>query len=201
MLKIGLTGGIASGKSAVADTLAELGASVIDTDILAREVVAPGTAGLDEVAAAFGTQVLTPDGQLDRRALRDIVFANDDQRRQLEAILHPRIRAAALEAAADASGSYVVFVVPLLIETNFVELVDRVLVVDCDPATQIARVMARDNSSADDAARIIRSQLDRSSRLAAADDVLVNDGSLQELQSAAAVLHQEYLRLVPDEAP
>ncbi len=139
MLKIGLTGGIASGKSTVAEMLAALGAAVIDTDVIAREVVAPGEAGLTAVTAAFGNELLAPDGTLDRAKLRRLVFADPAKRRRLEAILHPLIRARAVAAAQQASGPYLVFVVPLLIETDFVALVDRVLVVDCDPATQLRR--------------------------------------------------------------
>lgn len=201
MLKIGLTGGIASGKSAVADTLAELGASVIDTDLIARDVVAPGTDGLDEVVNAFGATVLMPDGALDRRALRDIVFADPARRRQLEALLHPRIRAAALEAAAAADGLYTVLVVPLLIETDFVDLVDRVLVVDCDPQIQVERVMRRDQCSAEAAGRIISSQINRDTRLAAADDIITNDGSREKLRQAVEALHRRYLGLAAAHAP
>lgn len=195
MLKIGLTGGIASGKSAVADTLGELGAAVIDTDVIAREVVEPGTPGLAEVVAEFGQGILTADGELDRAGLRTLVFADNDRRKRLEAILHPLIRAATLEAAERASGPYLVFVVPLLLETDFAQLVDRVLVVDCDPALQIKRVMERDDCSADEARRIIRSQTDRASRLEAADDILDNSGTLADLQQAATALHAQYLEL------
>ena len=195
MLKIGLTGGIASGKSAVADTLGELGACIIDTDVIAREVVAPGTPGLDQVVAAFGDEVVAADGGLDRAALRTLVFADSARRKQLEAILHPLIRAATLEAAARATGPYLVFVVPLLLETDFAALVDRILVVDCDPGLQIERVMRRDQCTSDEARRIIRSQTDRATRLEAADDVLDNNGSLSELQSATAALHAQYLQL------
>lgn len=194
MLKIGLTGGIASGKSAVADELGRLGATVIDTDVIARDVVAPGSAGLAEVVTEFGTAVLTDTGQLDRRALRDRVFADAEQRRRLEELLHPRIRAATVAAMAAATGPYAVVVVPLLVETDFAGLVDRVLVVDCDPAQQIARVMVRDACSAEDAERIIASQIDRASRLAAADDVIRNDGSLADLRRSTAVLHAQYLQ-------
>ncbi len=195
MLKIGLTGGIASGKSAVAEMLAALGAAVIDTDVIAREVVAPGEAGLTAVTAAFGNELLAPDGTLDRAKLRRLVFADPAKRRRLEAILHPLIRARAVAAAQQASGPYLVFVVPLLIETDFVALVDRVLVVDCDPATQLRRLMARDGAPAAEARRIVAAQAGRAERLAAADDVLYNNADLAKLQTAVAALHARYLRL------
>jgi len=195
MLKIGLTGGIASGKSAVADTLGELGATVIDTDRIARDIVEPGTPGLAQVLAEFGPDVLAADGSLDRAVVRALVFSNRERREQLERILHPLIRAATLEAAAAATGPYLVIVVPLLVETDFSELVDRVLVVDCDPALQIERVMQRDNATGDEARRIIRSQTDRSTRLEAADDVLDNSGTLDDLHAATAALHAQYMQL------
>ena len=195
MLKIGLTGGIASGKSAVADILGELGAHIIDTDVIAREVVEPGTPGLADVVAAFGEDIITADGHLDRGKLRALVFADSARRTQLEAILHPLIRTATLAAAEQAPGPYLVFVVPLLLETDFAELVDRILVVDCDPALQAERVMQRDQCTSDEARRIIRSQTDRANRLEAADDILDNSGTLSDLRDATTALHAQYLQL------
>ena len=199
MLKIGLTGGIASGKSAVADILAELGASIIDTDILARDVVQPGTPGLQEVAEAFGNAVLTPAGELDRRALRAIVFADDNKRTQLEAILHPRIRAATLAAANEAQG-------PLRGArgaTPHRNGFPQIGLIACwswtaTRPTQIERVMARDHCTAHEARQIISSQSDRQVRLAAADDVIDNSGTLQALRTAVATLHDRYLQLASD---
>ncbi len=195
MLKIGLTGGIASGKSAVADLLGEFGATIIDTDVIARDVVAPGEAGLAAVADAFGAGILGADGTLDRARLRKLVFADPAKRRQLEAILHPLIRARALAAAAAATGPYAVFVVPLLVETDFRALVDRVLVVDCDPQTQIDRLTARDGIPVAEAQRMLAAQAGRDERLAAADDLIDNNGNRDALRATVAALHAHYLEL------
>ncbi len=198
MLKVGLTGGIASGKTTVADCLAELGAAVIDTDVLAREVVAPGEPGLTEVVAEFGNDILQPDGTLDRARLRSLVFADKSRRQRLEAILHPLIRARtlqAVEAAEDSASPYVVIVVPLLVETDFATLVDRVLVVDISPELQRQRLMARDSVSAAEAAQIIGQQASREQRLKAADDVLENNADTAQLREQAARLHAHYLDL------
>ncbi len=195
MLKIGLTGGIASGKSAVADLLGEFGATIIDTDVIARDVVAPGEAGLAAVADAFGAGILGADGTLDRARLRKLVFADPAKRRQLEAILHPLIRARALAAAAAATGPYAVFVVPLLVETDFRALVDRVLVVDCDPQTQIDRLTARDGIPVAEAQRMLAAQAGRDERLAAADDLIDNNGNRDAMRATVAALHAHYLEL------
>jgi len=195
MLKIGLTGGIASGKTLVANMLAEMGATVIDTDMVARDVVEPETSGLSDIVNAFGPGVLTTAGQLDRRALRDLVFADAAKRQQLEALLHPRIRAATVAAMAKAAGPYLVVVVPLLVETDFGALVDRVLVVDCSVAIQIDRVTRRDNCSVADAKKILGTQASRQTRLDAADDVIENNGDLDELRQSVAKLHAQYLAL------
>jgi len=194
-LRIGLTGGIASGKTTVSNQLAELGAGIIDTDLIAREVVAPGTPGLTAVIADFGDELLRDDGALDRSALRARVFANPDEKSRLEAMLHPLIRAAALDRVESTPGDYLVFVVPLLIETDFAELVDRILVVDCPPELQQQRLMQRDNESRGASARLIAGQIERDRRLARADDVIVNDGSLARLRKAVEALHHRYLRL------
>jgi dephospho-CoA kinase len=204
MLTIGLTGGIASGKSAVADMLAAFGVAVIDTDIIAREVVAPGEPGLQQVVDNFGDAILQPDGRLDRGKLRSQIFADPDKRRQLEAILHPLIRQRALLAAETATRQnppYLVFVVPLLVETDFARLADRVLVVDADPTLQTQRLMQRDATGEDEATRIIANQADRDTRLQAADDVLENDGSLADLSDAVAALHARYLQIAANQSP
>ena len=152
-LRIGLTGGIASGKSTVADMFADLGVPVIDTDVIAREVVRPGQPALDEIREAFGAGVIAADGTLDRPAMRSIVFGDDAARRRLESILHPRIGKATREQAAAAGGPYQVIVVPLLVESSLRGFVDRVLVVDCDEDTQVSRLLARDAESEDQARR------------------------------------------------
>jgi dephospho-CoA kinase len=193
--RIGLTGGIASGKSTVADLFAELGAVIIDTDRIARDVVAPGQPALNDIIAAFGATVLQPDGSLDRAALRQRIFANDDDRKRLEAITHPRIREAALRRADTAGGPYQLIVVPLLVGSPLRESVDRILVVDCDEDTQIARLMARDADSEAQARRILAAQSSRSERLAIADDVIDNGGTLDETRRQVRALHDFYKML------
>ncbi len=197
VLRIGLTGGIASGKSAVAELFASLGATIIDTDIIAREVVAPGQPGLAEIVAVFGPDILQADETLDRAALRQLVFAEPALKQRLESILHPLIHAATL-AEADATLStsvYQMFVIPLLTETDFIDLIDRVLVVDCPTEVQRARLMARDNESEKSADAIINTQTNRKDRLAIADDIINNDSDLAELEPAVQALHQQYLEL------
>jgi dephospho-CoA kinase len=194
-LLIGLTGGIASGKSTVAQRFMDLGVPVIDADVAAREVVAPGKPGLRQVIDRFGSRVVAENGELDRRALREIVFSDPDARRDLEAILHPLIRAEMDRSAAVAVGPYIVMAIPLLIEGGARDRVDRILVVDVDEAVQLQRVMARDHCSAEQAQAILDSQAPRSARLAVADDVLPNGGTVTELRQAVDGLHQQYLRL------
>lgn len=194
-LRIGLTGGIASGKSTVADMFAELGAAIIDTDVIAREVVEPGEPALAEIRDAFGDDVITANGRLDRAAMREIVFNDSEARKRLEAILHPRIREAALAQAAAAGGPYQVIVVPLLLESPLRDFVDRILVVDCPEEVQIARLMARDTESEARARRMLRAQSSRDARLAVADDVVVNDGDLGETLEQVQALHDCYLAL------
>jgi len=192
-MRVGLTGGIASGKSMVANLFAARGIPIIDTDILARQIVEPGQPGLAAVVAAFGNDVLRPDGTLDRTLLRSIVFADATKRKQLDGLLHPLIMAAAMRAGETAGGDYQIFAVPLLVETAFDKLMDRVLVVDCDPELQRQRLMSRDNESAESADAIIASQATRQERLAIADDVILNDGTLRELEAAVERLHRQYL--------
>lgn len=204
-LRIGLTGGIASGKSTVADMFAELGATIIDTDVIAREVVAPGQPALDEIAAAFGESIIDDDGYLNRGALRKLVFADDAARQRLEAIVHPRIQdetrrqsgqaEAASRLANQARGHYQIIVVPLLIKSNLKDLVDRVLVVDCDEETQIRRLTARDAESEDQARRMLGAQSSREERLAIADDVIQNDDNLAKTLDQVTALHEIYRSL------
>jgi dephospho-CoA kinase len=191
--RVGLTGGIASGKSAVADAFARRGTPIVDTDAIARDVVEPGRPALAEVVRAFGPGVLDADGRLDRRALRTLVFAQPELRRRLEAILHPAIRAEMHARADAAAGPYVVVAIPLLVENGLQAQVDRVLVVDCPPEVQLARLLARDGETPEGARRILAAQASREARLAAADDVIVNDGSLAELDARVDALHRTYL--------
>ena len=178
-LRVGLTGGIASGKSTVADLFAELGIPVIDTDLIARDVVAPGEQALEEIRAGFGPDVIGPDGSLDRAAMRRRIFSDSTQRRALEAILHPRIRAEALRQADAAIGPYQLIVVPLLVDSPLQHSVDRILVVDCSETTQIARLVRRDAESEDRARQILAAQSSRATRLAIADDIISNEGDLE----------------------
>lgn len=194
-LRIGLTGGIASGKSTVADMFARLGIPVIDTDVIAREVVMPGQPALAEIRARFGADVLRKDGTLDRAAMRKLIFASPPRRRQLEAILHPRIRAAALEQADASGGPYQLIVVPLLPTSSLLEHIDRVLVVDCSEETQLERLMARDAESETHARRILAAQTSRAERLAMADDVIANDGDIDETRRQVLALDRKYRNL------
>lgn len=195
MFKIALTGGIASGKSRVADIFESLGVTVIDSDVIAREVVAPGSDGLAAIVRRFGPTVQAADGQLDRRALRAIVFADPIARRDLEAITHPRIRARMATLNRDAQGPYVINAIPLLAETGGRRDFDRVLVVDCPEDLQLARVMARDHIDEAAAQAVLAAQAPRAARLALADDVIVNDGDLEALPIAVRALHRRYLEL------
>ncbi len=196
MLRIGLTGGIASGKSEAARVFTELGVPVIDTDNLALEASARGSAGLAEIVAAFGSKYLDEAGRLNRMKLRSRVFADHAALKHLEAIVHPRVRALLRERLVGlAAAPYVVIVVPLLVETGMDEEVDRVLVVDCPVAMQIARLRARDGATEASARAILATQASRAARLAAADDVIVNDAGLDRLRDAVRRLHERYLQM------
>ena len=194
-LRIGLTGGIASGKSTVADMFAALGVPLIDTDVIAREVVAPGAPALDEVRARFGDAVIDASGNLDRAAMRKIVFADDEARLALEGILHPRIGAETRRQAEKAGGPYQIIVVPLLATSALKDYVDRVLVVDCEEDTQIERLLARDAETVEQARRILAAQSSRAERLAIADDIINNDHSLEHVRNQVEDLHRTYLDL------
>jgi dephospho-CoA kinase len=191
--RVGLTGGIASGKTTVTDLFASMGATIVDTDLLAREVVQPGTPLLAEIAAHFGPGVLAADGNLDRRQLRERVFADASERRWLEERTHPAIRALTDQRCAEATGPYCIVAIPLLVETRGAGRFDRVLVVDCDPETQVHRLMARDGIDRDAALRMLAAQVSREDRLAAADDVITNDGDLSLLRGQVEKLHAGYL--------
>ena len=191
-MRVALTGGIASGKSTVAGLFAALGVPVIDTDQVAREVVAPGTPGLAAVIARFGPHIVDARGQLDRARLRERVFADPQDRRDLEALLHPLIRARTEVLSRSAGGLYQLIVVPLLIETGTADSYDRVLVVDCDPATQLARLALRDGSSQSQGEAILAAQATREARLARADDVIANTTDLPALARQVESLHHRY---------
>jgi dephospho-CoA kinase len=194
MLRIGLTGGIASGKSAAAAVFAELGVPVIDSDVIAREVVAPGSPGLAAISARFGEGVLQEDGQLDRRALRALVFADPTARRELETLTHPLIRERMAAQSAAAGGPYQIHAIPLLVEGGAKRPgIDRVLVIDCPEEIQVERVMARDRVDETSARAVLAAQASRAQRLAAADDIIVNDRGLEALRDAVTILHRRYL--------
>jgi len=193
-LRIGLTGGIASGKSVVADMFAELGVPVIDTDLIAREVVQPGQPALDEIRARFGETVIDPAGNLDRAALRKLIFSDEDARLDLEAIVHPRIGAETRRQADAADGDYQLIVVPLLVGSPLVQFVDRILVVDCQEDTQIRRLLERDTETLEQARRILAAQSSREQRLAIADDAINNDHSLAHVRNQVADLDRKYRR-------
>lgn len=189
-----LTGGIASGKSAVSDHFGRLGVPVIDTDILAREVVAPGSPGLEAVVEAFGPQILQADGSLNRARLREQVFSDEATRKRLESLLHPLITQAASERiAALAPASYCILVVPLLVETGLFDDAEQVLVVDTPESVQIERLIRRDGMNESGARAMLAAQASRAQRLARADRVIENHGSLPELQAQVEALHQTLL--------
>ncbi len=191
---VGLTGGIGCGKTTVADMFAELGATLVDTDLIAHALTAPGGAAMAAIVAAFGPGFADADGALDRAAMRALVFADPGARARLEAILHPQIRDTALAAAAAASGPYVIFVVPLLIESGtWRARVTRVLAIDCPEEVQVARVMARNNMTEQQVRAIMATQISRAARLAAADDVISNVGGREDLRPQIARLHANYL--------
>ena len=198
-LIVGVTGGIGSGKSTVAELLAERGATVVDTDVIAHELTGANGPAMPTIVAAFGASVLRADGGLDRAAMRRLVFADRSARTRLESILHPMIRSgsdARCAAAVAANAPYVLLVVPLLVETGgYRERVSRVLVVDCSEETQVSRVMARSRLSADEVRAIISTQAPRAVRLAAADDVVLNEDGLEALHAQLDELHTRYLHL------
>ena len=197
-LRVALTGGIASGKSTVAALFARQGVPVIDLDEIAREVVAPGSALLTQVIERFGPGVRRRDGSLDRRALREIIFKDSGARRELEALLHPVIRARAAERSATAGGAYQIIIIPLLAESGAASQYDRVLIVDCDAALQRARLSQRDGASSELAAAALAAQASRAERLSLADDVINNDGETAALEPQVLELHQQYLRWAAD---
>ena len=202
---VGLTGGIGSGKSTVAALFAEQGAEIVDTDLLARELVEPGQPALAEIVAQIGAEVLTADGRLDRAALRRRMVGEPETRRRLEAILHPRIRALAGARVHSATGPYVILVIPLLAESQaqstppaYADLLDRVLVVDCSPERQLQRVLRRDGMNVEQAQAMLGVQASRAARLAIADDILNNEtnGDEKGLALQVTALDRHYKALL-----
>jgi dephospho-CoA kinase len=192
---VGLTGGIGSGKSAVSERFASLGIRVVDADVASRVVVEPGRPALAAIALHFGADILTADGALDRAALRSKVFADEAERKWLERLLHPRINEYIASELARAESPYAMLAHPLLVETGQTRICDRVLVVDVPESVQVARTMARDKNSEAQVRAIMAAQASREQRLAAADDVIVNDAGLEHLDAEVARLHGLYLEL------
>ncbi len=198
MFKLGLTGGIGSGKTRVAHFLEGWGACVIDTDVIAHNLTAPFGAAIAPIEQAFGPEVINAAGALDRVHMRELVFADDSRRAQLESILHPLITATVMDQAEQAKGLYTVFVVPLLVESGrWKERIDRLCVVDCEVSTQIERVQARSDMPRETIGRILQAQATREQRLAAADDVIVNDRAttIALLENQVLVLHKAWCNL------
>ncbi|MCU6664792.1 dephospho-CoA kinase [Silvania hatchlandensis] len=190
---VALTGGIGSGKSTVADTFSRLGVNVIDADIIARQVVEPGTPALRAIAEHFGGELIGPEGTLNRRKLRERIFAHPEEKAWLNALLHPLIQQETQRQMREATSPYVLWVVPLLVENQLHKKADRVLVVDVSVDTQIQRTMARDNVAREHAEQILAAQATREARLAVADDVIDNNGAPDAIASDVARLHQQYL--------
>lgn len=195
MLKIGLTGGIASGKSTVCRLFSQYGIPIIDADVIARQLVEPKQEAYHEIVRTFGNDVCLPNGQINRQYLRKLIFSDDGAKHQLEMILHPRIRLQLFQRSHALNTPYCILAIPLLIEAEMMELVDRVLLIDIDLALQLTRLCERDNILVDDAQLIINSQVSRQQRLACADDVITNNNGTENLKKQVANLHKKYLSL------
>ena len=193
MLRVGITGGIGSGKTALTDWLAGKGIVIVDADLASRTIVAPGQPALREIADTFGSEYLQHDGQLDRAALRTLVFSDEEKRRQLERITHPRIREELAQQMDSADSTYVVLSSPLLLESGQSTMVDLSVVVDVPEDTQSQRTMARDHNSRELVEGIMTAQLDRDTRISRADIVIDNSGSLEALHERGEILHQTLL--------
>lgn len=192
---VGLTGGIGSGKSEVSSRFEALGIQVVDADVVAREVVAIGKPALNQIAEHFGPDILMPEGSLDRKKLRELIFENPAEKFWLENLLHPIIRAETIHQLSLSKSPYTILSSPLLLETNQHELVDRILVVDAEEGLQVARASVRDASNNEQIERIMATQMSRSLRCSKADDIIHNHGDLQELEQQVQALHSHYLKL------
>ncbi len=196
-LCIGLTGGIGSGKTTVANMFAELGAALVDTDLIAHELTQANGVAIDAIKAEFGADFILASGAMDRVKMRDYVFSYPDQKKRLENILHPLIQAETEAAARSSHGLYTIFVVPLLVESGkWKQRVDRVLVIDCNEELQVARVMSRNGLTDEQIAAIMQTQASRKQRLQVADDVITNKGELAEVRQQVKKLHEKYLKLI-----
>lgn len=193
MLKIGLTGGIASGKSTVCRLFSQHGVPIIDADIIARQLVKPQQQAYDEIVQTFGEDVCHSNGELNRQYLRQLIFSDDKAKKQLEIILHPRIRTQLIQQSNSQNAPYCLLIIPLLIENEMMDCVDRILVIDIDQSLQLSRLCKRDNIAVDDALLIINSQVSRQQRLACADDLITNNNSAEQLRKSVDNLHKKYL--------
>ena len=194
-LYIGLSGGIASGKTIVSDEFSSLGADIIDTDIIARELIFPGSETLNEIVSVFGENVLQDDGNLNRKLMRQIIFSEKDKKITLEKIMHPKIQNEVKLKIQSASGQYQIIVVPLLLQSPILDFVDRVLIIDCNEKIQINRLMNRDNISEELAKKMIENQSKREERLAIADDVILNEGCIEEIKHEVKKLNDFYIKI------
>lgn len=199
MFIVGLTGGIGSGKTAASDHFKSLGITVVDADVVAREVVEPGTPALGKIVERFGDDILTADKTLDRAKLRSIVFKNDEEKKWLESLLHPLIGESMINQLYNANSEYAILVSPLLVEAGQDALANRVLLIDVPEDIQLKRTMARDSNSEEQVKNIMASQASREQRLAKADDVIVNDSDLQHIFTEVEKLHQKYLEMASAE--
>jgi len=192
---IGLTGGIGSGKSAVSSHFENLGITVVDADIVAREVVEPGQPALAQIAEHFGSRIITPEGALDRAALRVLIFEDENKRKWLESLLHPLIREEIIQQLEQSQSPYSILSSPLLLETDQHSMVDQILIVDVPVEVQIERTIQRDNNSLEQVEAIIKSQSSRAFKQEKADDIILNTGTIESLHEKVSNLHQGYLQL------
>ncbi len=196
MLIIGLTGGIGSGKSVASDKFASLGITVVDADIASRTVVEPGKPALKEITNHFGSEILSPEGELERAKLREIIASNPEERKWLESVLHPKIGEQISKELSESTSPYTLFVAPLLLETNSHEMCSRVVVVDVPKEVQIERTAERDKVPPNQVEQMVSAQMERGDRLENADDVLLNTGSIEDLEKKVEELHEKYLQMV-----
>ena len=194
-LYIGLSGGIASGKTIVSDEFSSLGADIIDTDIIARELIFPGSKTLNEIISVFGENVIQDDGNLNRKLMRQIIFSEKDKKITLEKIMHPKIQNEVKLKIQSASGQYQIIVVPLLLQSPILDFIHRVLIIDCDEKIQINRLIKRDNISEELAKKMIENQSKREERLAIADDVILNEGRIEEIKHEVKKLNDFYIKI------
>lgn len=196
MLKIGLTGGIGSGKSTVTKMFSNLGITILDADIIAHQLTLPGNDCFNEIKQLFDDEFINNNGELDRKKIAQVIFSNTTKKIALEKILHPRIKQAMLHKIEQAKSShYIILAIPLLLESNFKDLVDRIIVVDADDDIRIKRTQQRDNRTKEQIKDIMSHQIKREYRLQQADDILTNNGDLDELNDAVSQLHQQYMTM------